>query len=325
MSDVPPPPQFESREAFREFKSAVEFWKPYIDITVADNGLTLRSGEVEAGFNSTYPTFIAGDLVIKFLGHLNAWRQVYDAERTALERVAADPDIPGPELLGHGFLLGDLDTGWAWLATRRMPGQALWRLLPDRALHERIAIALAEILPRIHALPPQGIPEIADWTAIDLTSANRNSSLPEHLVEQVPDYVRTLGPPDPAFINADIVANHVYVEGGNLTGILDWGDAVITDRHVELIQIYRDTLRCDRALFRTFLEVSQWPVGPDFPRKALGYALCRQGLRRIQNQGGGDVFEPIAEAYPLERIATLDELAEILFDVWSPASDSGSQ
>lgn len=311
-----PPPHFESHEAFRTVRSDIDYWKPYIDITLAEIGV--RSGDrgVEAGYNSTYPTFIAGDVVIKFLGHLHGWRRIYDAERTALERVATDPAIPGPELLGHGYLFDDPETGWAWLATRRMPGQALWRLLPDRPLHERIAIALGETIPHIHALPPQGIPEIADWNAIDLTSANHNSSLPEHLVEQAADYVGTLGPPDLAFVNADIVANHIYVEGENLAGILDWGDAVITDRHVELIQIYRDTLRCDRGLFRTFLEASQWPVGPDFPRKALGYALCRQGLRRIHNQGGGDVFEPIAEAYPLDRIATLDELAGILFDVW---------
>ena len=30
---------------------------------------------------------------------------------------------------------------------------------------------------------------------------------------------------------------------------------------------------------------------------------------------GGDVFEPIAERFPLDDIATLDELATELFDV----------
>lgn len=41
---------------------------------------------------------------------------------------------------------------------------------------------------------------------------------------------------------------HAFVENGRLTGIIDWGDAMVTDRHYELIQLYRDmfpsTRRC---------------------------------------------------------------------------------
>jgi hygromycin-B 7''-O-kinase len=105
------------------------------------------------------------------------------------------------------------------------------------------------------------------------------------------------------------------VGDGHLTGIIDWGDAMVTDRHYELIQVFRDTLHCDRALFRVFLDASDWPVGPDFPQQALGQALRRQALMLVQHPQGGDVFMPIAETFPLQDIATLDVLATELFAV----------
>jgi hygromycin-B 7''-O-kinase len=87
---------------------------------------------------------------------------------------------------------------------------------------------------------------------------------------------------------------------------------MVTDRHVELIQVYRDMFDCDKDLFRVFLDAGDWPVNADFPRLALGHALRRQALMRAQHDGG-DAFEPIAAAFPLQDIATLDDLATALF------------
>jgi hygromycin-B 7''-O-kinase len=111
-----------------------------------------------------------------------------------------------------------------------------------------------------------------------------------------------------------VVANHTYVAEGHLTGIIDWGDALVTDRHYELIQIYRDTFRCDRSLFRAFLDACDWPDGDDFPRQTLGLALHRQAVGLAQHHAM-DVFEPIAALLPLQEIGTLDELATELFAV----------
>ncbi len=107
---------------------------------------------------------------------------------------------------------------------------------------------------------------------------------------------------------------------------------MVTDRHYELIQLYRDMFHCDKALLQVFLEASVWPVGKDFPRQALGLALYRQaqGLAlyrqalglALYRQAQGlaqhhtmDVFEPIAALLPLQEIGTLDDLATELFAV----------
>ncbi len=166
----------------------------------------------------------------------------------------------------------------------------------------------------MHALGPSGVATDADWLALDVAAAAAHSSLPPHLIAQIGDYLARLGSFDRVFVHGDLVANHVFLENGCLTGIIDWGDAMVTDRHYELIQLYRDMFGCDKALFRVFLEASDWPVGKDFPRQALGHALHRQAVGLAQHRTM-DVFEPIAAALPLHDIGTLDELATELFAV----------
>ena len=114
--------------------------------------------------------------------------------------------------------------------------------------------------------------------------------------------------------HADLTRSHVFLEDDGVAGLIDWGDAVAGDRHLELIQVYRDVLDCDADLFRAFLEGSAWPKGDDFPRRTLAYAIRRQALGLAQHLGM-DVFEPVAEKLALEDVPTLDALAERLFDV----------
>ena len=88
----------------------------------------------------------------------------------------------------------------------------------------------------------------------------------------------------------------------------------MTDRHYELIQVYRDAFGCDRALLRAFLEACEWPVDEGFTHRALGMALYRQAVGLLQHHSM-DVFEPIAARLPLGEIARLEDLATELFAV----------
>jgi hypothetical protein len=195
-----------------------------------------------------------------------------------------------------------------------MSGLASWRAGLSAEQRLSIAAELGRQVRRVHALRPSGVATDADWPAMDVTAAAERSSLPPHLIAQIDDYLARLGPFDRVFVHGDLVANHVFVENGRLTGIIDWGDAMVTDRHYELIQLYRDMFDCDKALFRVFLEASDWPVGEGLPRQALGLALHRQAVGLAEHHTC-DVFEPIAALLPLQDIATLDELATELFAV----------
>jgi hygromycin-B 7''-O-kinase len=314
MTVLPVPPAFASFQEFRERLVDVDFWWPYLVEIHDRHDLAEADPDLAAGFNGTYPTFVSGDVVVKFFGYIRSSHKSLEAERAAYVLLSTDPEIAAPRLLASGRLFDDEDNGWPYLVTSRMPGVASWRA--DLSTEQRISIA-AEVgkqIRRVHALSPSGVATDADWPVLNVTAAAARSSLPPHLVARVDDYITQLGPLDRVFINGDLVANHAHVENGRLVGIIDWGDAMETDRHCELIQIYRDLFACDKSLFRVFLEASDWPLDDDFPRKALGHALRRQAIGLVQHPTI-DVFEPIADRYPLHDIATLDEFAIELFQV----------
>lgn len=308
------PPAFASLPEHVLRLGDVGFWRPYVAEILERHGLAGAGREPLAGFNATYPTFICGDVVVKLFGCSRAWRQSHSAERAALALVATDPAITAPRLLAEGRLYDDGDAPWPYLVTTRMAGVASWRAKLSAEQRRSLAAELGRQVRRVHALHPSGVATDADWPTLDLAAAAARSSLPPHLIAQVDDYLARLGPFDRVFVHGDLVANHAYVADGRLVGIIDWGDALVTDRHYEIIQIYRDMFRCDKALLRVFLEASDWPAGADFPRQALGLALYRQAVGLAQHHTM-DVFQPIAVAFPLKEIGTLDALAAALFAV----------
>ncbi len=314
------PPAFSSPATFRAGLSDLALWEPVVTAILDRHGLSGAGREPVAGYNPTNPVFLCGDVVVKLFGQTPRWRLSFTAERAALALLASQPQIAAPRLLGQGRLSDQPDAPWPYLITTRMPGHA-WR---DAALtaaqRHTVAAELGEQVRRLHALAPDSIATAADWSPPDAATAAARSSLPPHLAAQAAAFVARLGPPDLAVTHGDLVAMHVYVEGGHLAGVIDWGDTVAGDRHLEIIQLYRDLFACDAALLRTFLEASGWPRTADFPRQALGWALRRQAIGLAQHHTI-DVFMPVAARFPLEGIATLDELALLLFSGAAPGRE----
>lgn len=306
------PPTFASIEEHVSRLGDVGFWRPYVAEILERHDLVDAGREPVAGFNATYPTFLYGDVVVKLFGYSRSWRCSHAAERAAQTLIATDPEISAPSLLSDGSLYDDADAPWPYLVTTRMAGVASWRAKLSTEQRLAIAAELGRQVRRVHALRPSRAATDADWGALDVAAAAEQSSLPPHLVRQIDAYLARTGPVDRVFVHGDLVANHVFVENGRLTGIIDWGDAMVTDRHYELIQLYRDMFGCDKSLFRVFLEASAWPIGKDFPRQALTFALHRQAAGIVQHHTI-DVFEPIAARLPLQDIRTLDDLATALF------------
>jgi hypothetical protein len=306
-------PTFDSIEDYRSRLGDAGFWLPYVAEVLRRHDLGDGSGGIQAGYNPTYPTFLWGDVVVKLFGFSRSWRAGHAAESAALTMVATDPGISAPTLLAEGRLYAS-DDPWPYLVTERMPGTA-WR---DAGLSgeqkSTVASELGAQVRRVHTLRPWGIVPHAEWSALDVAQAAARSSLPQHLVAQVPEFLSRLRTFDHVFVHGDLVAAHVFVTDGHLAGLIDWGDAMVIDRHYELIQIHRDLFDCDRSLLRSFLEGADWPVGEDFAHRALGLALHRQAVGLAQHHSM-DVFEPVAARFPLQDIATLDDLATELFAV----------
>ena len=308
------PPEFASILEHKSRTGDVSYWWPYLSEVLGRHDLLDAEIEPVAGFNPTNPTFVYGEVVVKLFGHYPWWRSAHAPEKAALELVTTDPGIAAPKLVGDGRLYDDPEDPWPYLVMTRVSGASLHeaQLSDEEALS--VAAELGNQVRRMHALRPTDDLPRSSWPAADAAEAAERSSLPPHLSAQVNEYLGRLGSFDSVFTNGDIVAAHVFVENGRLAGIIDWGDALVTDRHYELIQIYRDAFACDKTLFRSFLEAAQWPVDEEFPHRTMGLALHRQAVGLTQHHTI-DVFMPIAERFPLEDIATLDELATLLFEV----------
>lgn len=267
----------------------------------------------QAGRNPTYPTFLCGDLVVKFFGGPGPWVQAVAAERAALSAVARNPIVLAPRLVAHGRLAESDETPWPYLIATRVAGASVAERRPPPARMQALAEALGDQVRRLQAIAPDGLARVADWRPAPLSDALARASLPPHLAAQAPAFLDGLPHGPPVAVHADLVAAHVFCEThGRLSGIIDWGDAVAADRHLELIQVFRDLCACDREVFQVFLQAAGWPREADFPRKALGQALQRQALGCTQHHAM-DVFEPIAARWPLADVATLEDLAELLF------------
>lgn len=307
------PPTFTSLQDHISHLGNVIFWRPYINEILKRHNLTNVEQELTAGFNPTYPTFLCGNIVVKLFGYSNSWLQRYTAEQAALALVATDQRIIAPRLLGYGHLYSNTQAPWPYLVMSKISGVAVSHVELTYQEKLKLAADLGKQVSYIQTLSGQtGISTDADWLGLDIAAAAKQSSLPPHLVAQIDSYVKKLKPEKPVFTHGDLCDQHIFVENGQLSGIIDWGDAMITDRHYELMQVYRGTFDCDKKLFRIFLEASNWPIDKDFATQVLGQALRRQAIGLAQHHGM-DVFEPIAKQFSLNDIKTLDQLAVKLF------------
>jgi len=296
----------------RASREDLDFWRPHLVEILERHGLRSPGASPTAGGRSTYPVFLCGDAVVKLFGGTRSWRSSFESERAAHARLAADPGIAAPRLLAHGRLCERESAAWPYLVTTRMPGCAWQAAGLGPAERRALAAETGELIRRVHALPAAGAATDLAGTGLDPAAAAARSSLPPHLVARVDAYLARLGPPDRVFVHGDVTGAHLFVDGGRLCGLIDWGDAAVTDRHYELIQILRDAFDCDRELLRIFLDASAWPMAEDFPDRALGHALWRQAAGVAQHHTM-DVFEPVAARWDLAAIATLEGLARTLF------------
>jgi hypothetical protein len=307
---------FTSENEYVSHRSNLDFWWPIIVNVLERHNLSgsIKRSTAESGFNSTYPVFLIDNIVVKFFGHRPNWLCAFNTERAAYEYLIKDDTILAPRLLAKGKLFADTDAFWPYIISSKISGKS-WR---DTNLtyeaKNNIAAEIGKQLHKIHMLPTdKQLQHDHQWPKLNFRMAAEKSVLPRHLVTQVDNFLAKLDDFDRCFVNGDIVDTHVFIEDGHLSGIIDWGDATVTDRHYELGKLL-NTFNWDKRLLKTVLETSNWPVNKNFAKQSLGLALYRQAVGLTQHNSF-DVFYQLPNLFPLEDIATLDELAGILFDV----------
>ena len=318
-------PEFNSLQDYQDALRQPRLWSRLLHEILQRHGLNLNQAHVQSGVGGTYPTFVMGDVVLKLFGYLPHWQEAYEAEKSALQAVAGNAAIKAPVLIAVGELHASQPQSWPYLMVSRVPGKPWHEAGLTDAEKQRVAEELGAQVARLQQLPlPRGQHESAlPSTTAALIDAARRSSLPPHLVPQIEAYAARLANQSAhteVLVHGDMMFRHVFVESGHLSGIIDWGDALVTDRHYELVQIQLNLFDRDAALWSAFLEAAQWPLAPDFARRCLLMALRRQAHGLVQHFSM-DVFYKLpgwfdgTDGTYGRNVADLDALAEMLFGV----------
>ena len=309
-----PIPALASTRAFRACLEDTALWAPAVAAVLERHGWAGFRNQLTAGVGATYPTFLHGDQVIKLFGGHGSWRASFRAERAALAAVAGIPGVAAPGLLAEGWLREGADASWPYLVMTRMRGVPWGQadLSPARKL--RVAAELGEQVRLLWSLRPDDVPALEPMPVPALVEAAERSSLPACLIAQIGGFLAGLGPFGTAFVHSDLMHRHVFVAGGHLAGIIDWGDAALADPHYDLAELHLDLFDGNKALLGAFLEASGWQACSDFAQKALALALHRQTQGLMQHRTM-DVFHKLPHLLPPSGATTLDQLANRLFAV----------
>ena len=301
-----PPLRFATPREYEARLGDAAFWTPYVAAVLARHGLPAAASEV--GAIGTFPTFLAGRYVVKLFGELFWGPSCHETERSLHRMLLAHPEIPAPRLVAEGELFGE-SWPWPYLVITRLTGTT-WH---DAALRpterEDLAHQLGRVIRGVHELPPPagsvwGRDRLADLRASCVDRHRQWGTLPVHLVEQID---RFLAEPSPVrrLIHADLHEHHLFIEGGRLVGVIDWGDAMVADPYYELPALHLHTFGGSKHLLGAFLEGYGWEIGVDFARRAMSMAL----LHEFNPLGGWG--KPVDSS----GVATLDELANVLWEM----------
>jgi aminoglycoside phosphotransferase (APT) family kinase protein len=178
---------------------------------------------VELGRGLDNTTFAAGDLVLRVAEGRNVGR-----EARLLEAVAAEVSIPIPTPL-----FADDDAGV--LAHERVPGEPLLGRSPAPGAAARLGRFLREL----HGIDPELVTDLIPAEDADPDAWLAELEGPRELL-RVLHATRPRPSPQRVVAHADLGAEHVLELDGELTGIIDWSDAAITDPALDFARLYRD-------------------------------------------------------------------------------------
>ena len=171
------------------------------------------------------------------------------------------------------------------LIAPRVPGSPLLAL--PRSARRGFApalLAFAAVLHALHADVAVDDTPLEAWLdeAAETLAAVREELPAPAAVERA--LARPVAPPaEPTLIHGDLGAEHVFVEGGHITGVIDWGDAAIGDPALDRGRLMRD-------------------LGVDLGERARLYAVCTA----LEDLAFG--LETGNERYRANSLAALAEL-----------------
>ncbi len=210
-------------------------YRDAVGVVAARHGL--RVADAAKAVRGSSPVFLTAAHAFKLIPP--PWLFELPRELLALERVHGRLPVRTPAVIASGHL-----DGWGYLVTERLDGVGLRELLPslDSAGRASIGRQVGEALAALHEVPCADLELLTvDWQAFAAERAEaciafqRTHGLAPAAVAALPEMLARGAPwvPDArrALLHADLHHEHALVEahgdGWRLTGIIDFGDAVV--------------------------------------------------------------------------------------------------
>jgi aminoglycoside phosphotransferase (APT) family kinase protein len=171
-------------------------------------------------------TLRVGDVFLK----IDAYQTRTDVEVAAM----AMAPVPTPEILWRNPPV---------LALAALPGKALGRLGKPSTASSAAWVAAGAAVRKLHdaPLPPwpgRGVDEITTELDAECEWILTNNVLPAEMVTRNRRLAgAALRPWTPAFTHGDLQAAHVFVDGDEITGVIDWTEAARGDALFDLASL----------------------------------------------------------------------------------------
>ncbi|MEV0284697.1 aminoglycoside phosphotransferase family protein [Kribbella sp. NPDC050820] len=156
---------------------------------------------------------------------------------------------------------------------------------------------------RLHSLRGEG-----NWVAqlqqtierLDVLADVVPDDLARRVREVVPPFIDTVAEVEPVLLHADLHPRHLYAVGNELTGVIDWGDAMYGD---PLFDVARFTMSGEAAT-EAFLAGYDLRRTPDLDRTLSSYRVVWSLMAlHAEHEAGGDWFAAHIETMTRELAA----------------------
>jgi len=282
--------------------------------------------QVEAGYPGTHAVFVVDETyVVKIYTPLSP--EDFSLECELYTLLGANPRLRVPQLLAHGILKDQID--WPYIIMAFKPGVPIREartLIPHRNLL-RIASELGEIVRELHRVPFASLTSLAhtqaSWQqyvrqrqAEVAETALWEGILPEPIVAQIPGFLAAALAGDEevplALLNGDLTEDHILLEQRDgrwrISGLIDFGDALVGARDYEWIALWFSALDRDYEELATFMTAYDPHLKLDdaFFTRAMAFTFL--------HEFGPDILALTLKAMGQPQIESLQELQALLWE-----------
>lgn len=244
---------------FDDLLGQSDLWKPALEAMSARHSL---AGPFTKSRTGSTVVFLSEAHCIKLHPPFPGFVASHRREVVALGSTANRLPIATPELIAEGEL-----EGWGYFVSTRLPGRAIDEVWDgfDTAARVRLATDLGRAIRALHEVPTKQMAEVCEpWSTFRPAQRQRclirerEKGLSEENLAKMEEYlVRLDAVPEPAFrpalLHTEIGPSHVLVDGDRISGLIDFGDAMVGDPEYDLAPVGMFVTRGDAAAFSAFL------------------------------------------------------------------------